>query len=739
MNKKILIFFIIVFLTFSLLGCKSTGKSRNDTTPQVLKTPTGDDINKMELTIVAPNARGLNENENYLPTLVQGEFVSNFTGYSVISVRDRERLDDQYAELLSGYYDDSADESLGRLIPTSHLMGGNITKTATGYALQMFITRKSDKMTIASYSGTFTFVELDNLTGVRRASLALFERLGVPVTSQTRNELSKAATDNHVNAQTTLARGITAERQGTVEALNYYNQAAIYDPTLLEAANRLSRLNTNVSSGNLGEAIRNDIADRRNWVALLTETEQYFDSFHRSQSMPYTLFYLNDIKRGTTNYQNETVTLSTETYLYSSGVWSLSIERTLQAIYDGLRATGKASTWELSNWPQRGVTNLNAFAEKRDNFSVVFELVNSQNKVIGRQTLQAGGSWSLNWSGRPSVNLSSADRRTINFQNVDVKEITDNLTIRIATVNGIDGETAARSGVLQIRPITKAEVDRNDRFRYSKGEIQGFANYTTNAGRTDIPSVIWGDPVLSIRQEAFKNTGVTILTLPNSITVINEKLLSNTGLTGVIIPNSVTVIGNNAFSNNSLTNVSIPNSVVSIGDEAFSNNPINNLNIGNNVTSIGARAFQNNNLTSVTLPESVTVIGEAAFQKHSTSEVPGVIKNINIGANVILPSNTFRISWRYYNEGNLYEGERNGTFNQFYTTNNKKAGTYNLISSANFIASDNSIWFYGDNETAKKKNTINKTIFWASSITAMAAFFGVLYLLRDKPVEGPVY
>jgi len=95
---------------------------------------TGDGGKGMSLAILAPKATGLEQNQNYLPALVQGEFVSNISGFSAISVLDRERLDEQYAELLSGYYDDNAEAGLdlGHLTPTTHIMGGNITKTATG-------------------------------------------------------------------------------------------------------------------------------------------------------------------------------------------------------------------------------------------------------------------------------------------------------------------------------------------------------------------------------------------------------------------------------------------------------------------------------------------------------------------------------------------------------------------------------------------------------------------------------
>jgi hypothetical protein len=147
---------------------------------------TGDGGKGLSIAIIAPRATGLADNQDYLPALAQGGFVSAFTGYSAISVLDRERLDEQYAELLSGYYADDAEAGLdlGRLPPTDYIMSGNITKTATGYALQIGITKTTGKMTVASHTGTCTFLELDNLTGVRRASLDLLQQMGVTPTER---------------------------------------------------------------------------------------------------------------------------------------------------------------------------------------------------------------------------------------------------------------------------------------------------------------------------------------------------------------------------------------------------------------------------------------------------------------------------------------------------------------------------------------------------------------------------
>ena len=596
-----------------------------DQIQQAAKNWTGGGGSGMSLAILAPKSAGLEEKQNYLPALVQGEFVSNFSGFSAISVLDRERLDDQYAELLSGYYDDNAEAGLdlGHLTPTTHIMGGNITRTATGYALQMQITKTADKMTTASYSGTFTFAELDNLTGIRKASLELLQKMGVTLTATAKGELAGAAMDNHVNAQTALARGITAQRQGTeVAALSYYFQAAAYDSSLREAANRSSILNANISSGNIGADVRNDIAWRRQWVERLTETEQYFDSFNRTESMPYTLFYVsNEIKQGTVNYQNETVALSIETHLHGSGIWTLSIERALQAVYEGLDATKRKDTWQLGSWPQRGVTNLNAFARRSGNFSVIFELLNEQNKVIGRQTLQTGGSWELNWSGRPTINVSADDRKTLSFQNVSANDISDRMTIRIATVNGAGAETAARNGILQMRAITRDEFDGNNRFRFERGEIQGFASNAARVENLVIPSTIWGDPVISIGDKAFESNGITKVTIPNS------------------------------------------------------------------VMSISKAAFKNNRLTTVIIGTGVTSIGEEAFSRHITSEKDmRKITSITIGANVVMAENSFRHSWRYYlSDGRGLSNDKDDLFLNKYYRDGKKAGTYSWRGISFFI------------------------------------------------------
>ena len=138
---------------------------------------TGDGGRGRSITILPPRGSGLAENQAYLPDLIANELVSNFKTFSAMTLFDRVAQQRQYDELLSGYYsdDDMASRDLGHLISTDYMLLGSITRTSTGYAMQLTVNRNSDKTTAASFSGPVSIVELDNLTGVRRASLDLLQ------------------------------------------------------------------------------------------------------------------------------------------------------------------------------------------------------------------------------------------------------------------------------------------------------------------------------------------------------------------------------------------------------------------------------------------------------------------------------------------------------------------------------------------------------------------------------------
>jgi len=136
-------------------------------------------------------------------------------------------------------------------------------------------------------------------------------------------------------------------------------------------------------------------------------------------------------------------------------------------------------------------------------------------------------------------------------------------------------------------------------------------------GCTGLTSIIIPNSVTEIGSNAFYGcTGLTSVDIPNSVTEIDGAFSNCTGLTSVVIPNSVTEIGNETFSNcTGLTSVTIPNSVTKIGSWAFYDcTSLTSVSIPNSVTKIGVYAFEGcTGLTSITIPNSVREIGKYAF------------------------------------------------------------------------------------------------------------------------------
>ncbi|GBU22309.1 hypothetical protein R80B4_02216 [Fibrobacteres bacterium R8-0-B4] len=436
----------------------------------------------ISLTIYVPQSTGLEEGQSYIPALVQGEFVSNFSNYSAISILDWERLDDIYVKLVNDAYDDNAaakqDVVLGRMAPTTHFLTGNITKTEAGYNIKMNITKTADKMTVATYSGMFTIAELNNLTGIRRASLELLQKVGVELTEKARQELAGAAAANQVSAQTALAKGVTAQRAGTeVAALSYYYQAASFDPALKEAVKRSSVVSANISSGNIGADIRNDILWRKKWAAKLEETEKTFYELIKVEAAapPYSLTYITDIKTGEVNYQTETADLSITTALVANSAWFNAMQRALgaaQAVLNGLNSTGRKDAWGWGQWPKVGLTDTNPFNRSKEyDIKAVFELVNQQGRVIGSQTLGLNPKFNIDGT---NVALKWLYVNTVTFNGVRANDISDKLTIRVASVNGAPPQSV-RFSITAAPLIEKTQplIDNRDGKQYNTVKIAG--------------------------------------------------------------------------------------------------------------------------------------------------------------------------------------------------------------------------------------------------------------------------
>jgi hypothetical protein len=141
------------------------------------------------------------------------------------------------------------------------------------------------------------------------------------------------------------------------------------------------------------------------------------------------------------------------------------------------------------------------------------------------------------------------------------------------------------------------------------------SGYTGTGGSLIIPSTINGLTVTGIGQQAFINSQVTGLTIPNSVTSIGYEAFAYSSINAVTLPNNITSIAPSAFYSSGLTSVTIPNSVTSIGDSAFGYCAgLASITIPQGVTTIGVGAFSGcYSLNRIVIPASVTSIGNSAF------------------------------------------------------------------------------------------------------------------------------
>lgn len=215
----------------------------------------------------------------------------------------------------------------------------------------------------------------------------------------------------------------------------------------------------------------------------------------------------------------------------------------------------------------------------------------------------------------------------------------------------------------------------------------------------NIPSEINGTPVTTIGNAAFRDSSVTSVTIPASVTEIGSNafagctnltsvnykgdwsnltiqsgnpavedavnaqlfdfkfILNNTAViviryngtaADVTIPSRykgkpVTAIDHAAFHDSAVTSVTIPDSVTAIPDDAFSYcSNLTNISIPNSVTFIGFSAFNScTSLKSITLPSSLSTIQSYAFYNCGnlkTIRIPVSVTSIGNCAFDVCPS-----------------------------------------------------------------------------------------------------
>ena len=145
----------------------------------------------------------------------------------------------------------------------------------------------------------------------------------------------------------------------------------------------------------------------------------------------------------------------------------------------------------------------------------------------------------------------------------------------------------------------------------------------------------WTYNSISLPWYDYKSNIKTVI-IEDGVTRVGDYAFDRSGLTSVTIPDSVISIGESAFSGClNLTSVTIPNNVTTIEEYAFDSSGLTSVIIGNSVTTIGSYAFYNCLFTELNIPDSVENLGGFVF-----SWCPN-LKNATIGKNHAFDTSLF--------------------------------------------------------------------------------------------------
>ncbi|MCR5080227.1 MAG: leucine-rich repeat domain-containing protein [Treponema sp.] len=128
-------------------------------------------------------------------------------------------------------------------------------------------------------------------------------------------------------------------------------------------------------------------------------------------------------------------------------------------------------------------------------------------------------------------------------------------------------------------------------------------------------SYTWPDTVIEVGDYAFALTkNLSVMEIPNTVTTIGSGAFRNSKITSLTIPASVTTIKRTVFFGcEELTTATVDNAFTSHMQFKWCRN-LSTITFGSNFTIIGTECFDGAGLTSVTIPSGVTEIGGWAFK-----------------------------------------------------------------------------------------------------------------------------
>jgi hypothetical protein len=505
LNMKKMVFgvCIIVILFFS---CASSPDTNKGTTDNIPKGPyfSGNGGKGIHISVLQPEYEGFTPAEDWMPIFIQGNLTANFNKYSAMTVLDRQNLDrilEEQAHSLSGYYSDDDFISIGKLTNAEYLLIGKLKKTSNSViSIQLSVTHIETGERKASYIKNCNLSEVTDLSMITDATIELLGQMGIELTEAGVQSIKATQSSTIISAETMLSKGIAAQRGGTtIEALSYYYESVSFNPST-EAVNRLDVLSSFVSNGNIVESVHNDFQQREAWMKILNECEDFYN-----RHLPYEILYNPTLSQGAANYEKRTVDLS-----FTLSVQPTAAFNVVQDILTGLKKTDKKETWGVPCWPLSSSTfadyyirhstdgkvepyifNLYDYLKGPDRYHEYYhagheselckqmviesELIDRSGKVLSVARYAVYNSITFP-STRKQSSIYDKDydlyrietlpfTGEIFFNDVNIDYLTDDVYVIISSINGIATETAMATGIVNVSATQKDLRHPKYRFR----------------------------------------------------------------------------------------------------------------------------------------------------------------------------------------------------------------------------------------------------------------------------------
>ncbi|MDR2202402.1 MAG: leucine-rich repeat protein [Clostridiales bacterium] len=215
--------------------------------------------------------------------------------------------------------------------------------------------------------------------------------------------------------------------------------------------------------------------------------------------------------------------------------------------------------------------------------------------------------------------LRTASTTSISYDAFSARPAGGFITVYVPAEKVDDYAAAIYLNASNVVFATGTEIESNENYLYAaEGTGPNVAitiiDYKGSSLEVAIPETIDGKPVAKILKNAFKDKGLTSVTLPSSLKQIGADAFSGNAITSLTLPSGLVKIGANAFYNNRITSLIIPASVTEIGAAAFAIDTLTSVTFAADsaLATLNLGAFADNThyakITAITVPAGVTAI-----------------------------------------------------------------------------------------------------------------------------------